>query len=175
MNFEERQFPIGKWVIRDEYSEAEITEHLRLLLALPAEIKQLTADLPDSALARPYREGGWNVRQLIHHLADTHLFHLIRLKHALTETNPVGVIGLINQWATLPDYGTEASVADSLDMIAITHRKFVFLVQHLSPEQWQRTYHHPFRQLDVNVAQSIDMLLWHTRHHFAHIKLALAD
>lgn len=174
MSIEERQYPIGKWQIRDEYAADEIEQSIQFLLAFPQEIEQLTATLSATDWAKPYREGGWNVRQLVHHLADTHLFYLIRLKHALTEDNPNGLVAKVNEWANYSDYGTDASVADSLGMLAITHRKFIFLVQSLNPEQWQRTYHHPVRQLNINVAQSIDMLLWHCKHHLAHIKLALA-
>ncbi len=171
---EHLQYPVGKWVIREEHSSAEIKNLLVVINELASHYRTLTEKLDNEALAKTYRQDSWNIRQLVHHVADTHLFHYLRLKHSLTEDKPNGVIGKINDWANMPDY-TEGPIEDSLLMIESVHRRFVFLFERLEPSQYAKSYFHPGRQLYVTLPQSLDMIVWHLKHHLAHIEIALEN
>ncbi len=171
MELEQRQYPIGKWKPKKKYSEKDIQKFISIIEKYPSKIKRLTKNLSESDLSKTYRDGGWTIRQLIHHLSDTHIFHIIRFKHALTEENPVGIIGKINDWANLKDYN--GPINDSLILIDGTHRRLVALAKTLSESDLDRSYYHPFRQLNITLAQGLSMVVWHGRHHFEHIKIAL--
>jgi hypothetical protein len=171
---ENLQYPVGKWSGKTEFSQQEIDGFAAEILTLASQYRSLTESLTDDQLAKTYREGGWNIRQLVHHVADSHLFHYLRLKHALTEDQPNGVLGKINDWAEMADY-TEGPVEDSLLMIESVHRRFVFLFKSLAPDVYNRSYFHPFRQLYVTIPQSLDMIVWHLKHHLAHIAIALKN
>jgi DinB superfamily len=171
---EHLQYPVGKWSPKEITDSQEIKSLSKDILKYAAQYRNLTENLDNQELAKTYREGSWNIRQLVHHVADSHLFHYLRLKHALTEDKPVGVLGKINDWAEMADY-TEGPIEDSLLMIESVHRRYVLLFESLSPEVYERSYFHPFRQLYVTIPQSLDMIVWHLRHHLAHIEIALKN
>lgn len=171
-NIESVQYPIGKWTAKDHYSPEEIEQNRADILAYALKYKELTSHLSDEDLEKTYREGSWTIRQLVHHVADTHLWHFIRIKQALTEENPVGVLGNVNAFSALPD-STKAPIADSLQMIESTHKRYAYVFSNISVSDYERTYYHPFRQLNVTLLQAIDMTVWHLRHHLEHILIAL--
>jgi DinB superfamily len=171
---EHLQYPVGKWSPKEITDSQEIKSLSKDILKYAAHYRNLTENLDNQQLAKTYREGGWNIRQLVHHVADSHLFHYLRLKHALTEDKPVGVLGKINDWAEMADY-TEGPIEDSLLIIESVHRRYVLLFESLNPEVYERSYFHPFRQLYVTIPQSLDMIVWHLRHHLAHIEIALKN
>jgi hypothetical protein len=171
---EHLQYPVGKWSPKEITDSKEIKSLSKDILKYAAQYRNLTENLDNQELAKTYREGSWNIRQLVHHVADSHLFHYLRLKHALTEDKPVGVLGKINDWAEMADY-TEGPIEDSLLMIESVHRRYVLLFESLNPEVYDRSYFHPFRQLYVTIPQSLDMIVWHLRHHLAHIEIALKN
>ncbi|MBO0935238.1 putative metal-dependent hydrolase [Fibrella sp. HMF5335] len=168
-----RQFPIGRWAGQAHFSAAEITDRIAQLRELPRQYRSLTESLSDDELSRVYRPGSWTIRQLVHHVADTHGWHYYRIKHALTlpETAP-GILSTVNDWAAQPD-GHDAPVAPSLAIIDGLHERLAYLYEHLTETDLQKAYYHPFRQIDVSLAQAIDMVVWHGQHHLAHIRLAI--
>jgi DinB superfamily len=171
---EHLQYPVGKWSPKEITDYQEIKNLAAEILKYAAQYRTLTKNLDNKQLAKKYREGSWTIRQLVHHVADSHLFHYLRLKHALTEDKPVGVLGKINDWAEMADY-TEGPIEDSLLMIESVHRRYVILFESLSEEVYDRSYFHPFRQLYLTIPQSLDMIVWHLRHHLAHIEIALKN
>jgi DinB superfamily len=172
MTLEQIQYPIGKWASKDHYSPEEIQQNMADIVAYALKYKELTSHLSEEDLEKTYREGSWTIRQVVHHVADTHLFHFLRLKHALTEENPNGVIANVNAFAVLPD-SAKAPIEDSLQMIESTHKRYAYLFSNIPVSDYQRTYYHPFRQLNVNLPQAIDMTVWHAKHHLGHIEIAL--
>ncbi|MBO0948712.1 YfiT family bacillithiol transferase [Fibrella forsythiae] len=170
---ESRQFPIGRWSGQTDFTADEIRVRIQQLRDLPGQYRQLTESLSDDELARTYRPGSWTVRQLVHHVADTHQWHYFRIKHALTlpEIAP-GMFSDVNNWAKQPD-GHDLPVAASLAILEGLHERLAYLYEHLPEADLQRAYYHPFRQLNVSLAQAIDMVVWHAQHHLAHIRLAL--
>lgn len=172
MTIEQIQYPIGKWVAKDHYSSEEIQKNIADLLAYPLKYRELTQHLSEENLAKTYREGSWTVRQIVHHVADTHLWHFIRIKQALTEENPNGIFGNVNALSALPD-SSKAPVEDSLQMIESTHKRYAYVCSNISLNEYHRTYYHPFRQINVTIPQALDMTVWHAKHHLQHILIAL--
>lgn len=171
MTLEQIQYPVGKWIAKESYTAADIQQNVTDLVYYASQYHQLTSHLTDEELAKTYREGSWSVRQVIHHVADTHLWHFLRIKQALTEDNPAGIFGNVNMLAVLPDY--EAPVADSLAMLISTHNRYADLFTKIHESSYPRTYFHPFRQINVMLPQALDMTVWHSKHHLGHIKIAL--
>jgi hypothetical protein len=168
------QYPIGPWTSQDHYTPAEIDTLIGQLTQLPAQYRQLTETLPDADLARTYRPGSWTVRQLVHHVADTHEWHLIRVKHVLTlPEKTTALIGNVNAWAMLAD-SVSAPVGPSLAVLEAVHLRWAYLSQSLQPADFERAYYHPLRQRDITLAQALHVGVWHAEHHLAHIRLALS-
>jgi len=170
---ESRQFPIGRWSGQTDFTADELRTRIQQLRELPGQYRALTESIAEEALQRTYRPGSWTVRQLVHHVADTHQWHYFRIKHALTIPEVVpGMFSNVNNWAHQPD-GAELPVAASLAILEGVHERLAYLYEHLPAADLQRAYYHPFRQLNVSLAQAIDMVVWHAQHHLAHIRLAL--
>jgi hypothetical protein len=169
---EQIQYPVGKWVAQEDYSGEEIKQNIETMLIYANRYRELTAGLSDEVLAKTYREGSWNIRQVVNHVADTHLWHFLRIKQALTETNPIGVFGDVNALALLPDY-LDAPIEDSLQMIESTHKRYAYLFANIPESSYARTYYHPFRQIDVSLRKALSMTVWHLKHHLGHIQIAL--
>ena len=167
------QFPIGPWPGQTTFTADEIKDRIRQLRELPGDYRTLTESLADSDLQRIYRPDSWTIRQLVHHMADTHQWHYFRIKHALTMPDvATGILSTVNNWATQPD-GQNLPVGPSLAILSGVHERLAYLYEHLPEADLQRAYYHPFRQLNVSLAQAIDMVGWHGQHHLAHIRLAL--
>jgi len=160
------RFPIGKF----RRAEANLSDHdasLAVLAALPENLRAAIAGLSAVQLDTPYRDGGWTVRQLIHHIADSHMNACIRIRLALTEDWPT--IKPYNEklWAELPDSRT-APPDISLRLIDALHYRWVLLLRNLSGDQWQRGYIHPENGRQ-SIAEAVALYDWHSRHHTAHI------
>jgi uncharacterized damage-inducible protein DinB len=174
MELEQRQYPIGKWAPKKKYSEKDIQKFKTIIEKYPAKYKRLTKKLSDEQLAKTYREGAWNVRQLITHISDMHILHYARFKQALCDENPVGFVANINAWNVLPEVHT-ASVADSIMLLEATHKRWVHLMETMALSDFDRTFFHPLRNASLTLAQALSMAAWHCRHHKAHIEIALNE
>lgn len=172
LTLEQRQYPIGKWKPKKKYTESEIRRYIAVLEKYPAKYKRLVKKLEDAQLAKTYREGAWTVKQLVIHISDMHILHLARFKQALCMDNPIGFAANINGWNDLPEVAT-APVADGLLLLEATHKRWVNVLNNMAPADFDRTFHHPLRGVDLTLAQALHMGAWHSRHHFEHIKIAL--
>lgn len=170
----DRKFPIGPFVLKDKYSSEELENIILSIATAPEEYRRLVADLPEEALLKGYREGSWNVRQLVHHVADIALLHYFRMKKAITEPGSDMALIHMDAWANTADavYGP---VEDSLAMFESITRRYVLLINSLSEDQKALSYFHPVRQIQLDQRQATAMSAWHVRHHLAHIQLAIAD
>ena len=142
-------------------------EAIREIAVAPERLRVAVKGLNDTQLDTPYREGGWTVRQVVHHVADSHLNAYLRLRLALTETEPTIKPYEEGAWAKLED-AEHAPVEVSLRLIDPLHERWVRLLQSLNGEDYRRKFVHP-----EHGAQTVDWLLflyaWHGRHHTAHI------
>jgi uncharacterized damage-inducible protein DinB len=163
----DERFPIGKWQRRDVLTPAERPAMIGEIAACPSALRAAVAGLDETRLDTPYRDSGWSVRQVVHHLPDSHLNSYIRFKLALTEENPTIKPYDEAAWAELPDSRT-TPVATSLTLLETLHERWVGLLRSISDADFTRTLNHP-----ENGAMTLDALLalyaWHSRHHVAHI------
>ena len=169
------KFPIGPFRPPENIDRRELDSLIKIVEEAPAKYRALTQGLTEADLKRSYREGAWNVHQIINHLADIQLLHLFRMKRAITEP-AYDVITIVDQhaWALTPD-GLNAPLADSLDMFESITKRYVFLMRALDDEKLGRTYFHPIRKISLNQKQAIAMTAWHVQHHLEHIRIALAN
>lgn len=159
-------YPIGKF----RRAEANISDHaaaIATLAALPENLRSSVDGLNAAQLDTPYREGGWTVRQLVHHVADSHMNAYIRIRLALTEEWPTIKPYDQKLWADLPDART-APVDVSLELLDALHRRWALLLRSLTEEQWQRGYTHPENGRQT-IAEAVAVYDWHSRHHVAHV------
>lgn len=160
------RYPVGKF----RRAEANLSDHasaIATLAALPEQLRAALDGLSATQLDTPYREGGWTVRQLVHHLADSHMNAYIRVRLALTEDWPTIKPYDEKLWAQLPDAAT-APADTSLDLLTALHQRWTLLLRSLSPDQWQRGYTHP-QNGRQSLAEATALYAWHSRHHVAHI------
>jgi hypothetical protein len=161
------RFPIGKFHYDGTLSEQQKQACLNEIAETPANLRAAIRGLSNSQLDTPYREGGWTVRQVVHHLPDSHLNSYVRFKLALTENEPMIKPYAEDRWAELAD--TRATPIEvSLTMLDSLHDRWVRLMQSLSAEDWKRTFRHP--ELGVMMLEkNLALYAWHGRHHVAHI------
>ncbi len=136
------------------------------LAEMPAKLSEALDGLDRDQLDTPYRQGGWTVRQLVHHIADSHMNALIRVRLALTSDWPTIVAYDEKAWAMLHD--SAAPVAWSVALLQSLHARWVMLLESLTDEQWQRGFKHP-ENGDSTVETATLIYAWHSRHHVAHI------
>ena len=162
-------YPIGPFSLKDVTVAPEERAGLITAIAeLPAQFRSAVHGLSEAQFETPYRPGGWTVRQVVHHVPDSHLNAYVRFKLALTEENPTIKPYEESRWAELPDTaGTQIGV--SLVMLEALHRRWVVLLKSMSDEQWSRTYFHPDHQASFRLDAILAMYAWHGKHHTAHI------
>jgi DinB superfamily len=161
------QYPIGKFEIATGTTHEQRRALIDSIAGAPARLRAAIANLLDEQLDEPYRPGGWTVRQVVHHLPDSHLNAYTRFKLGLTEAEPTIKPYDENRWAQLED-GRHADPEISLVLLEALHRRWVTCLRSVQPEHFARTLNHP----EIGML-SLDALLqdyeWHGRHHIAHI------
>ncbi|HTV06072.1 MAG TPA: bacillithiol transferase BstA [Acidobacteriaceae bacterium] len=160
------RYPIGPGPRLESIDVANIPHYIASLAALPENLRSAVYGMSDAQLDTPYREGGWTVRQVVHHVADSHMNAYIRTRLALTEDWPVVKSYDEKQWAMLDD--SKLPVAVSLELLDPLHRRWVALFRSLSAAEWERGYQHEERGR-TTVLQTLALYEWHARHHVAHI------
>jgi hypothetical protein len=165
------RFPVGQAQLPEgALSTAERTAFIQQLADLPAQLTAAARAAGGERLQLPYRPGGWTGRQVIHHLADSHLNSYVRYRLALTEESPAIKPYNEKAWAELPDVAA-APITVSLNMLEALHSRWVTLLHHLTDEQWQRTFYHPGYDRTYTLDQALALYAWHGRHHLEHVKL----
>ena len=160
------RYPAGLFKAPAVISPGERSDAIATLAELPEKLRNAVDGLSFAQLSTPYREGGWTVRQVVHHVADSHMNALIRIKLALTEDWPTIKPYDETAWATLHDVA--APVEWSLELIESMHARWVMLLQSLEEQQWLRGFNHP-ESGPTTVELATLIYAWHSRHHVAHI------
>lgn len=171
---ERLRYPVGRapreTAPMDPPARAEL---VTILEQTPSTLRNLVEGLSDAALDVPYRPGGWTIRQVVHHLPDSHMNAYVRMKRAATEDSPAISTYEEGLWAELAD-GKSAPVGMSLDLLDALHRRWVAFLRGLPDDAFQKTYTHP--QLGrVTIDSALRMYAWHCRHHTAHVRLGLSN
>ena len=165
-DLEQLRFPLGRYTPVENNANAS-AEHIRIIGLLPKRLCAAIAGLSDSQLDTPYRDGGWTVRQVVHHIADSHANSFVRFKLALTEDWPTIKPYDEKAWAELPDSKT-LPLDSSLSFITGMHERWVALLEAMSEADFERGYVHPERGKQ-DLATALALYAWHCRHHTAHI------
>ncbi len=170
---EELKYPIGRFDFTADCSAEKLSEALEVIKSIPKDYQKLTANLSETDLLKTYREGSWTVQQLVHHVADMHVLHFLRMKSALTDPDyQEATMVKIDGWANTKD-ATDFPIAASLAMMEGIHSRYAKLGSELTAAEYDRTYQHPVRNLAYNQRQALALTAWHAQHHLAHIKIAL--
>ncbi|MGC1296987.1 MAG: putative metal-dependent hydrolase [Alloacidobacterium sp.] len=164
---EDPRYPAGKCPDPVEQTSEQRRASIAVLAALPENLRSAVHSLADSQVDTPYREGGWTVRQLVHHVADSHINAYVRTRRALTEDWPAVNAYDEKLWAQLSDAHT-MPISVSLELLEALHRRWVVLFESLTEEQWQRGYVHS-EDGRQKLAEVLQAYAWHCRHHVAHV------
>lgn len=163
------RYPVGRFEPPASVTPADRAGFIEVIANAPARMRAAVAGLDDGQLDTPYRPGGWTVRQVVHHVPDSHMNAYIRFRLALTEPNPV--IRPYNEadWAQLPD-ARSGPVAYSLALLETLHARWVALLGAMTDGDYARTYRHPDQPgRDLPLGEVLADYAWHSRHHVAHI------
>ena len=164
---EDLKYPIGRYEPKT-FSDDQKDIWLNDLRFLPQALEHAIENLDAEQLHSPYREGGWTVHQLVHHVADSHVNAYTRFKMGITETLPPIKSYDEKEWAKLEDVRT-LPVNVSITLLYALHSRLVEAIKGLSNEQWQRTVNYPGKEQPVTLWFLLGMYAWHGRHHVAHI------
>ena len=165
---EKLKYPIGKFDFPKEITESHIKEWISILEQLPIRLEKLVKNLNNQQLDTQYRPDGWTVRQVIHHISDSHHNSYTRFKWAMTENNPVIKAYNETAWAKQHDYSEP--IENSLLHIRVIHAKLVHFVKGLSFKDLKRTFIHPDGNETVALMENLGIYAWHSNHHYAHIE-----
>lgn len=168
-SLEALRYPIGKFDPTQVISPDQIAIWINSLEHYPEKLKELVQPLTDKQLDTAYRPGGWTVRQLVHHISDSHHNSYTRFKWALTEDAPLIKPYEEKAWAKLHD-SLEAPIAMSLEHLRVVHFKLVYLLRGLEPHLFERKFIHPDGNTVYSLAMTIGHYAWHGEHHFTHIR-----
>jgi uncharacterized damage-inducible protein DinB len=161
------RYPIGKYQPH-LFSEEQKREWLNEIRQLPQELEQAVENLDASHLHSPYREGGWTIQQLVHHVADSHMNAYIRFKLGLTEHHPAVKSYEEKLWAELADVES-LPVNISITLLHALHSRWYAAIKDLTELQWNRTVIYPATQKETTLWHLLGMYAWHGKHHVAHI------
>ncbi len=162
------RYPIGKFSFEGEATDARRRQWIEEIATTPAALRAAVAGLTPDQIETPYRPSGWTVRQVVHHLPDSHLHAYIRFKFALTEDEPTIKPYDEARWAELADTRT-VSPSVSLTLLESLHERWVGLLRSMTPKEYRRTFQHPEYGRALTLDEVLAMYAWHGRHHVAHI------
>lgn len=168
----DRKYPVGTLAFQDQYTSEDLKQLSEIIDSAPLQYRQLVADLSDDDLLKTYREGSWNIRQLVHHVADIAFLHYFRMKKIITEPESEMALINIDAWAHTAD-SLEAPIDSSLRMLESVTARYLAFMATLSSDDLDKSYYHSVRKIWITQRMAIAMSAWHIRHHLAHIKLAL--
>lgn len=161
------RYPIGEFKYEGPLTDDQRAAFIGKIEETPARMRVAVAGLNDKQLDTSYRPGGWTVRQVVHHVPESHLNSYVRFKLAITEDEPTIKPYFEDRWAELDD-ARQAPIALSLDLLEALHRRWVWFLRSLKQADFQRTFRHPDLGI-VSVDKNIALYAWHGQHHVAHI------
>ncbi len=167
------QFPIGKYKSIKNPSNEVFNEWVRTIASFYNDIQKLVEGVKEADLKKTYRDGSWTIKQLVHHIADSHTNAFMRFKLALTEDKPTIKPYFEAEWSKLTDY--QGSIDSSLRIIEGMHIRWVELLKGMNDSDFKRTYIHPEFNKEYDLIEALCQYDWHCRHHLAHIELALKN
>ncbi|AZI67967.1 putative metal-dependent hydrolase [Kaistella daneshvariae] len=168
-NIEEKKFPIGRFAEPAEISDQQVDDYIKTLKDFPGKLKNEVESWTDDQLDTQYREGGWKVRQLINHMADSSMNSYIRFKLALTEENPTIKPYDEQQWAELQD-SFSIEIKPAIQTLKGVHKRWVYELKSLTNKELESTFFHPGQNKSISLRENLAFCAWHCDHHLAHIQ-----
>ncbi len=168
MDIEKLKYPIGKFHPKQDLDVILRNEMIANIKSFPQRLTGVVTELNEEQLDTPYRPGGWTVRQLVHHLADSHLNSYVRFRWTLTEDHPTIKTYDQEKWAELPD-AKSAPVKFSLNILKAVHARWVLLMDRMSDADFDRELGHPEWKNDLSLNTMVQLYNWHCDHHLRHI------
>jgi hypothetical protein len=168
MDIEKFKYPIGKVVKPQEYTFDILQNYIDVIKTLPQKLKTEVENLSEEQLDTQYRPEGWTIRQVVNHIADSHMNSLVRFKLALTEDTPTIKPYFEDRWAELTD-SKNLQINSALKMIEGIHERWVVLLNSFKDEDWKRKFYHPESKREVSLEENLGIYAWHCNHHLAHI------
>ena len=166
-DLETLQYPVGRFARPVNVDRQDISTAIETIADFPGKMENAVDRLNDSQLDTPYRQGGWTIRQVVHHCADSHMNAYIRFKLALTEDTPTIKPYDQARWAELPDSLLDPEV--SLNLIKGAHQRWITILEAMTDAEWERRLIHPEQPGEQTLKQMVMMYAWHCDHHLAHI------
>lgn len=167
MTDEQLKYPAGKFKPPVSYTQQDLRTWTATIKEFPGRLRHALMGLTEKQLDTPYRPGGWTIRQVVHHVADSHMNSVMRFKWALTENNPTIKPYEEADWALLSDY--HLPVEPSLKVIEGLHQHWAALLETFTEDQWSRTFIHPASGDAMQLRKALALYAWHSKHHLAHI------
>ncbi|MGN6397764.1 MAG: YfiT family bacillithiol transferase [Mucilaginibacter sp.] len=171
MTDDKLKFPAGKFVPPVSYTPEDLRKWTKTIKEFPGKLRQAILNLNEKQLDTQYRPGGWTIRQVVHHCADSHMNSLLRFKWALTEANPTIKPYEEADWALLPDY--RMPVESSLKILEGLHQHWAVLLESFTENEWARTFVHPASGDTMQLKKALALYAWHSKHHLAHVTNAV--
>ena len=166
----DRRYPIGRVQMEERLTPERREQLIRQIEEAPRNLREAVAGLNEAQLDTPYREGGWTVRQVVHHVPDSHMNAYIRFRLALTEEEPTIKPYSEPDWANLPD-ARALPPEVSLRLLEALHERWVVLLRAMKPEDFARGFIHPEHGRRLTLDQILQIYAWHGKHHAAHVGL----
>ncbi len=163
-------YPIGKFKTPVPFSDEIIKTCIHDIADFSKQLKKTMKQLKKKDLQKTYKDGGWTIEQIIHHLADSHMNAYIRLKLALTENNPTVKPYDENMWAELNDI--ELPLKHSVKILKGVHKRWSAILKNMTPDDFERTYFHPVQNKKVSLKDMTALYAWHGKHHLAQVEVA---
>jgi hypothetical protein len=167
MTDEHLRYPVGKFKAPVSYTNEDLEHWISTIKTFPGKLRHSILGLSEKQLDTPYRPGGWTIRQVVHHVADSHLNSLLRFKWALTEDNPTIKPYEEADFALLADY--RLPVEPSLKIVEGLHQHWTALLESFTENEWNKTFVHPETKATMQLKKTLALYDWHCRHHLAHI------
>lgn len=168
MDLEQLKYPIGQFIMPKIFDEQQVEIWISEIEALPNQIKKATEDLSNVQLNQTYRPDGWTLRQVVHHIPDSHMNAYIRFKQAITEDGPIIRPYYEERWAETEE-AKNGDIEMSVALLTSLHQRWVAFLKTLKIEDYQRKYTHPAQGKELTLANMLGMYVWHGKHHLVHI------
>lgn len=168
MALDPNRYPIGKYTAPEQIAEHQLSRWIDIIEILPHKMREAVNGLTAEQLDSPYREDGWTLRQVVHHVADSHMNAYIRFKLALTEDNPTIRPYMEERWAETIEakYG---QIEISLKILEALHARWTMVLRNMNSHEWTRMYYHPDNKKTYRLDEALGLYAWHSEHHLAHI------
>ncbi len=174
MNIELLKYPVGKFSMPSEITDAMIQESIQTIEHFPRKISSMIDNITENQGLAKYRPDGWSVNQVVNHCADSHMNAFIRFKCTLTEESPTIKPYLEAKWAVLPD-SLISDLTYSISILNGLHARWTIVLKNIQSDEWENIYLHPESKRSFSLKQALMLYAWHCNHHSAHIANALKN